>query len=169
MTSAKTPPRSRSAKPRREPSETVFFDDKERLRGMAGAGDRFLILIEQELGVRLSAPGGGQIVITAGDGAARDEAKRVLKHERVAVLQAVQGANLDIRPLACLERARGRHGADALGGHRWALVAEELFPDEEVLTHLRARIAGGIDVRTHRSSTACSQVPRSLSPRESNQ
>lgn len=79
MTSAKTPPRSRSAKPRREPSETVFFDDKERLRGMAGAGDRFLILIEQELGVRLSAPGGGQIVITAGDGAARDEAKRVLK------------------------------------------------------------------------------------------
>ncbi len=78
MSSAKTPPRSRAAKPRREASETVFFDDKERLRGMAGAGDRFLILIEQELGVRLSAPGGGQIVITAGEGAARDEAKRVL-------------------------------------------------------------------------------------------
>ena len=79
MSSAKTPPRNRATKPRREASKTVFFDDKERLRGMAGAGDRFLILIEQELGVRLSAPGGGQIVITAGDGAARDEAKRVLK------------------------------------------------------------------------------------------
>lgn len=79
MTPARTPPRNRAAKPRREASETVFFDDKERLRGMVGAGDRFLILIEQELGVRLSAPGGGQIVITAGDGAARDEAKHVLK------------------------------------------------------------------------------------------
>ncbi|MHA6287828.1 PhoH family protein [Maricaulis sp. CAU 1757] len=46
---------------------------------MAGAGDRFFMLIEQELGVSLSAPGGGQVVITAGDSADRDEAKRVLK------------------------------------------------------------------------------------------
>lgn len=94
--------------------------------------------------------------------------ERMLKHECVAVLQAVQGANLDIRPLPCLERARGRHGADEMC--RWAHVAEELFPDEDILAHLRALIAGGVDVWTHRSSTAWrSQVPRSVSPRESKQ
>jgi len=79
VTAPKTPARNRAAKPRRQASETLFFDDKERLRGLAGAGDRFLIMIEQELGVRLSAPGGGQIVVTADDGAARDDAKRVIK------------------------------------------------------------------------------------------
>ena len=78
MTSAKTPPRNR-AKPRKEASESLYFDDAERLRGMAGAGDRFFLLIEQELGVRLSAPGGSQILISAGDTQARDDAKRVLK------------------------------------------------------------------------------------------
>ena len=80
MTAAKTPTsRSRAAKPKRQAAETVFFDDAERLRGLAGAGDRFLIMIEQELGVRLSAPGGGQIVISGEDVAARDDAKRVIR------------------------------------------------------------------------------------------
>tara|TARA_R110002073_G_scaffold1121_1_gene8344 strand:+ start:478 stop:1521 length:1044 start_codon:yes stop_codon:yes gene_type:complete len=76
---SKSPSKTRSAKPRREVSEGLHFDDVERLRAMVGAGDRFLILIEEELGVRLSAPGGGQIVIAAGDPQARDDAKRVLK------------------------------------------------------------------------------------------
>ncbi|OLF75557.1 phosphate starvation-inducible protein PhoH [Maricaulis sp. W15] len=46
---------------------------------MAGAGDRFFMLIEQDLSVSISAPGRGQVVITAEDNSARDEAKRVLK------------------------------------------------------------------------------------------
>ncbi len=79
MSAAKPTSRSRAAKPRRQASETLYFDDQERLRGMAGAGDRFLIMIEQELDVRLSAPGGGQVVVTAEDGAARNEAKRILR------------------------------------------------------------------------------------------
>ncbi len=79
MTPVKPSSKSRAAKPRREVSEGLHFDDVERLRGMVGAGDRFLILIEEELGVRLSAPGGGQIVIAAGDPQARDDAKRVLR------------------------------------------------------------------------------------------
>jgi len=77
--SSQPAPRKRAAKPRRQASESLHFDDKERVRAMAGAGDRFLILIEEELGVRLSAPGSGQIVITAEASDAREEAKRVLK------------------------------------------------------------------------------------------
>ena len=80
MSPSKPPPRTtRSAKPRREVSEGLHFDDVDRLRGMVGAGDRFLMIIEEELGVRLSAPGGGQVVIAAGEAQARDEARRVLK------------------------------------------------------------------------------------------
>ncbi|WP_300551513.1 PhoH family protein [Maricaulis sp.] len=79
MSTPKTPARKRAAKPRRQASETLHFNDVDRVRALAGAGDRFLILIEEELDVRLSAPGGGQIVISADAPDAREEAKRVLK------------------------------------------------------------------------------------------
>lgn len=71
--------RKRAARPRRQASETLHLDDKDRVRAIAGPGDRFLILIEEELDVRLSAPGAGQIVISGDSAEARDEAKRVLK------------------------------------------------------------------------------------------
>ncbi|MEN0652922.1 MULTISPECIES: PhoH family protein [Hyphobacterium] len=70
--------RVRSAKPRRAATETVHFDNADRVRALAGAEDYHLILIERELGVRLAAPGGGQIQIAADDPRARAEAKRVL-------------------------------------------------------------------------------------------
>jgi phosphate starvation-inducible PhoH-like protein len=79
VSSAKQPSRPRSAKPRRKASESLHFDDVDRLRALAGAGDRFLILIEEELGVRLSAPGRGQVVISGDHAEARDDAKRVLQ------------------------------------------------------------------------------------------
>jgi len=71
--------RPRSAKPKKQAAETVHFDDSERVRALSGAGDRFLVLIEEELGVRLSAPGGGQIVVSGPDAAARGDAKLVLR------------------------------------------------------------------------------------------
>lgn len=79
MSASKPPSRGRAAKPKRKASETLHFDDIERLRALAGAGDRFLLLIEEELGVQLSAPGGGQLIISGDHTQARDEAKRVLK------------------------------------------------------------------------------------------
>lgn len=79
MTSSSTTPRKRAAKPKRQASESLHLQDAERVRALAGAGDRFLIMIEEELDVRLSAPGGGQIIITSEAADARDEAKRVLK------------------------------------------------------------------------------------------
>jgi len=79
VTASRPPARKRAAKPRKAASESLYFEDAERLRGMAGAGDRFFMIIEQDLGVSMSAPGRGQVVITAEDNAARDEAKRVLK------------------------------------------------------------------------------------------
>lgn len=75
------PPSSRgkrSAKPKRLASESLHFEDAERVRALSGPGDRFLILIEEELDVRLSAPGGGQIIINSDEAAVRDETKRVL-------------------------------------------------------------------------------------------
>ena len=77
--SGKSAARPRAAKPKKTASETLHFDDAERVRALAGAGDRFLILIEEETGVRLSAPGGGQIVITGDDNAARQDAKTTLR------------------------------------------------------------------------------------------
>jgi phosphate starvation-inducible PhoH-like protein len=77
---AKSPSsRPRAAKPKKQAAETLHFEDAERLRAMCGAGDRFLVLIEEELGVRISAPGGGQIVITGADAAARGDARLVLR------------------------------------------------------------------------------------------
>ena len=77
--SSQPAPRKRAARPRRQASETLHLDDKDRVRGLAGPGDRFLILIEEELDVRLSAPGGGQIVISGDTAEARDEARRVIR------------------------------------------------------------------------------------------
>jgi phosphate starvation-inducible PhoH-like protein len=79
VSSAKQPSRPRSTKPRRQASESLHFDDAERLRALAGAGDRFLIILEEELSVRLSAPGRGQIVISGDNAEGRDEAKKVLQ------------------------------------------------------------------------------------------
>lgn len=70
--------RSRQARPRKDPVETLHFDDADRVRLLAGAGDRHLILIEEELGVRLAAPGGGQIQVSAPEPRLRLEAKRIL-------------------------------------------------------------------------------------------
>ncbi|MFP4519513.1 MAG: PhoH family protein [Oceanicaulis sp.] len=72
---------SRSAKsrrPRREPAETLYFDDAERVRLLAGPSHENFAVVEAELGVRLEAPGGGQVMIIADDGRARTEARRVL-------------------------------------------------------------------------------------------
>lgn len=68
----------RNAKPKRAPVETLHFDDAARLRSLIGEGDSHLILIESELGVRLSAPGAGQIQIASDDPKARAEARRVI-------------------------------------------------------------------------------------------
>jgi phosphate starvation-inducible PhoH-like protein len=76
---AKPSSRTRAAKPKRKASEALHFDDADRLRALVGVGDRYLILIEEELDVHLSAPGGGQILISGDDTKARDDAKRVLK------------------------------------------------------------------------------------------
>ncbi|WP_421789499.1 PhoH family protein [Hyphobacterium sp.] len=70
--------KSRAVKPRSAPVELLEFDDDARVRMMAGAGDRHFLLIEEEIGVRLSAPGGGQIQISGPDPKTRLEAKRVL-------------------------------------------------------------------------------------------
>lgn len=73
---------SRSAKPRRprrEPAETLYFDDAERVRALAGPGHENFLVVEAELGVRLEAPGGPQIMIVAEDARARREAARVLR------------------------------------------------------------------------------------------
>ncbi len=72
---------SRSAKPRRarrEPSETLHFDDGDLIRMVAGAGHENFTLIEAELDVTLEAPGGGTLVVTAADATARREARRVI-------------------------------------------------------------------------------------------
>ena len=65
--------RKRAARPRRQASETLHLDDKDRVRAIAGPGDRFLILIEEELDVRLSAPGADQIVISGDTEASKAE------------------------------------------------------------------------------------------------
>ncbi len=72
---------SRSAKPRRtrrEPSETLHFDDGDLVRLVAGANHENFALIEAELDIQLEAPGGGTVVVTAADGTARREARRVI-------------------------------------------------------------------------------------------
>lgn len=79
MSPAKPTSRSRAARPKKQASENLHFDDADRLRAMAGAGDAFFLMIEQELGVQISAPGGGQVLIAGADARAREEARHVLK------------------------------------------------------------------------------------------
>lgn len=76
--SAKSRSASKAKRAGRAPSETLHFDDAERVRAMAGPGHENFAVLERELGVRLEAPGGGQIVVTASETRARTEAKRVL-------------------------------------------------------------------------------------------
>ena len=89
--------RSRAAKPRKDPVETLHFDDDDRVRLLAGSGDRHLILIEEELGVRLSAPGGGQIQISAAEPRLRLEAKRVLNRLYGRLEQQMTCDEADVR------------------------------------------------------------------------
>lgn len=96
MSSAKKS-RSRAAKPRKDPVETLHFDDDDRVRLLAGSGDRHLILIEEELGVRLSAPGGGQIQISAAEPRLRLEAKRVLNRLYSRLEQQMTCDEADVR------------------------------------------------------------------------
>jgi len=87
---------SRSAtprRPRRAAAETVHVEDGEQVRAVAGPGHENFAIIEREIGIRLEAPGGGQIVITGDDARARTEAKRVLN-----ALYARAGDGLQIDP-----------------------------------------------------------------------
>lgn len=77
--SANKTPAARAVKPKRAPVETLHFEDAEKVRALAGAGDRHLILIEEALGLRVSAPGAGQIQISGAEAAARREARRVIE------------------------------------------------------------------------------------------
>jgi phosphate starvation-inducible PhoH-like protein len=89
---------SRSAKtrrPRREPAETLHFEDPELVRALAGPGHENFAVIEHELGVSLEAPGGGQIVVTAPETRARTEARRVIN-----ALYARAEESLQIDPAA---------------------------------------------------------------------
>ena len=87
---------SRSAKPRRPrrvPSESLHFDDAALVQAVAGPSHENFAVLESELEVRLEAPGGGQIIITAEDVAARQDASRVLHG-----LYARAGEGLPIDP-----------------------------------------------------------------------
>lgn len=102
---------SRSAQPRRPKraaSETLHFEDAEHVRALAGPGHENFAVIERETGVRLEAPGGGQVVVTAEDARARIEAKRVLN-----ALYARAGEGLQIDPAAV--RAATLMGDDEAG------------------------------------------------------
>lgn len=76
---SKSASRSRSAKPKRQVAETLHLEDSDRVRALAGPEDRFLMILEQALDVRLSAPGRGQIIITADMPEARQEARHVVQ------------------------------------------------------------------------------------------
>ena len=80
--------KSRSTKPRNDPVETLHFEDGDRVRLLAGAGDRHLIMIEEEIGVRLAAPGGGQIQISGAEPRTRLEAKRIINRLYTRALSA---------------------------------------------------------------------------------
>ena len=63
---------------RRLPAETVHFDDAALVRALAGPGHENFAVLEAELGVRVEAPGGGQIQIMGEEARARIDASRVL-------------------------------------------------------------------------------------------
>jgi len=74
------PPASRppAREGRRLPAETVHFDDAALVRALAGPGHENFAVLEAELGVRVEAPGGGQIQIMGEEARARIDASRVL-------------------------------------------------------------------------------------------
>lgn len=109
MSSSRTSkPRSRASKPRKDPVETLHFDDSDRVRLLAGVGDRHLILIEDELGVRLSAPGGGQIQISGADPKTRLDAKRVVNRLYSRLEQQMTCDESDIRSVLHLDDAQAK-------------------------------------------------------------
>lgn len=95
--------KSRSAKPRKDPVETLHFEDSDRVRLLAGAGDRHLIMIEEETGVRLAAPGGGQIQISCAEPKIRLEAKRIINRLYTRLEQQMTCDEADIRSVLTLD------------------------------------------------------------------
>ena len=114
MSSSRSTSRSRAARPRKQASESLHFEEGDRLRAMAGAGDAFFLLIEQELGVQLSSPGGGHVVIVAEDTAARAEAKRVLKRLYASLEHGLTCDEAAVR--AALRMSHDDRGSDAEDG-----------------------------------------------------
>jgi phosphate starvation-inducible PhoH-like protein len=103
-----TKSRSRTAKPRKDPVETLHFDDADRVRLLAGSGDRHLIMIEEETGVRLAAPGGGQIQISGADPKTRLEAKRILNRLYARLEQQMTCDEADVRSVLHHDDAEAR-------------------------------------------------------------
>jgi len=103
-----TKSRSRTAKPRKDPVETLYFDDADRVRLLAGSGDRHLIMIEEETGVRLAAPGGGQIQISGADPKTRLEAKRILNRLYARLEQQMTCDEADVRSVLHHDDAEAR-------------------------------------------------------------
>lgn len=114
MSSSRPTSKSRAARPRKQASESLHFEEGDRLRAMAGAGDAFFLLIEQELGVQLSSPGGGHVVIVAEDAAARAEAKRVLKRLYASLEHGLTCDEAAVR--AALRMSHDDRGSDAEDG-----------------------------------------------------
>jgi phosphate starvation-inducible protein PhoH len=69
---------ARARRPQRQASETLHFEDAELVRAVAGPGHENFAVVERELGVRLEAPGGGQVVVTGPEARGRTDARRVL-------------------------------------------------------------------------------------------
>jgi phosphate starvation-inducible protein PhoH and related proteins len=86
---------SRARRPRRQASETLHFEDAELVRAVAGPGHENFAVVERELGVRLEAPGGGQVVVTGPEARGRTDARRVLN-----ALYSRAEQNLQIDPAA---------------------------------------------------------------------
>jgi phosphate starvation-inducible protein PhoH and related proteins len=86
---------SRARRPQRQASETLHFEDAELVRAVAGPGHENFAVVERELGVRLEAPGGGQVVVTGPEARGRTDARRVLN-----ALYSRAEQNLQIDPAA---------------------------------------------------------------------
>ena len=106
--------RVRAAKPKRAAVETLHFDDNARLRALIGEGDRNLILIESELGVRLSAPGSGQIQVEADDAHARADARRVINRLYSRLGDGLMCDDSDVRSAILLSEAEEGDDASTL-------------------------------------------------------
>ncbi|KAA5803481.1 PhoH family protein [Alkalicaulis satelles] len=95
--SPKPRPKAKSAprEGRRLPADTMHFDDAGRVRALAGPGHENFAVLEAELGVRVEAPGGGQVVVMGEEARARTDAGRVLN-----ALYARLGEGLLVDPAA---------------------------------------------------------------------